>query len=204
MIKGEYIDFIRNSLPQVDKTDRFHREQVARAIDVAVSQVFQDAWNNNPVKKAMERYTVTVSKTPTSDATTGRYFINLGVDVVDLPRKTGGVFDVLTSSTTTTKFVPVSVLEGNQLYGSESSLPGNVVGYSWDGARTVEFWDMSAAEASAGVVVRVIQKFLSYGLTDYIPLPYGQEAVVTQMVREFLGATPPKDLVNDNADIRNG
>ena len=40
MTKIEYIDFIRNSLQMVDKTAKFHREQVAAAINNAVNTVF--------------------------------------------------------------------------------------------------------------------------------------------------------------------
>ena len=158
MTKAEYIDFIRNSLPMVDKTDKYHRKQVSAAINMAVNQVFRDMYASlgKTAKKSLERYTTLVSKTPATNVTTGRYEADIALDIVDLPRKAGGVFDVMTSSTTTTKFVPVSVLEGNQLYGAEASLPGNIVGYTWDGAHAVEFWDMSAAEASAGVVVRFI------------------------------------------------
>ena len=119
-----------------------------------------------------------------------------------MPRKAGGIFDILLSTTTTTKFVPVSVLEGNQFYGAEGSLPGNVIGYSWNGARTVEFWDMSASEAAADVTVRAIKQFKSYASTDNVLLPYGQDERIIELVRQFLGVIPPKDIINNNADIK--
>ena len=209
MTKQEYIHFIKNSLPQVDKTSKFHYEQIASAINVAINQVFYDIYDKNPkaFKKSLERYTIVRDYAGVTDPTvqvdTGRYGMTLNVDIVDLPRKTGGIFDVLSGSDNTTTFVPVSVLEGNQFYGSESSLPGTIVGYAWDGARSIEFWNMSASEASAGVKIRLIQQFKSYGSGDNVVLPYGQDQRIIEMVREFLGL-PPKDLVNNNADINNG
>ena len=204
MTKLEYIDFIRNSLQQIDDTSRFHREQVSAALNLAVNTVFYEMYKDNPM--SLERYTTVVSSTPSNavapGSTLGRYVSTLTVDVVDLPKKAGGVIEILTGTTTTTKFVPVSTIEGEHLYGSESSLPGNVIGYSLSGARYIEFWDMSAAEAAAGVVLRVIQQFKSYSNTDNVKLPYGQDERIIELVRQYLGVIPPKDLINDNADIK--
>jgi hypothetical protein len=153
----------------------------------------------------MDRYTTIyspLSALPAINSVTGRYESALSVDVVDLPRKTGGIISVSAPTTTTTVYVPVSFDEGNQLYGSESSLTGTVVGYSFTGPRTIEYWGMSAAEAAADVVIRLIKQFKSYDNTDNVLMPYGQDQRVLDLVREFLGATPPKDLINDNADIK--
>lgn len=61
---------------------------------------------------------------------------------------------------------------------------------------------MDAANAALGVYARVIKQFKDYGLTDNIVLPYGQDERIIELVRQYLGAIPPKDLVNDNADLR--
>jgi len=202
MTKLEYIDFIRNSLQMVDKTAKFHREQVAAAINVAVNTMFYDLFLKNPksFRKSMERYTTLVASVPALNATVGRYHSTLTVDVVDLPRKAAGIIEVLTSTTTTTRFVPITTMEGEQLHGAEASLPGNVIGFSFSGARDVEYWDMTAAEAAAGVVLRLIQQFRSYSSTDNVKLPYGQDANIMELVRQYLGVIPPKDLINNNAD----
>jgi hypothetical protein len=212
MTKAEYIDFIRNSLPMVDKTSRFHYEQVAAAINLAVNSVFHELYTKSPksVRKSLERYsTLSAKLTPTQNAAwRPRYRVTLSSDVVDLPKKTGGILEVLQWNEDgispelnhIVSFVPVSTMEGEQLYGSESSLPGNVAGYSWLGNRTLELWGLSSANASLGVSVRYLQQFRSYASTDRILLPFGQEQAIIDKVREYLGATPPKDLVNDNAD----
>ena len=208
MTKIEYIDFIRNSLQMTDETSRFHPAQVEAAINSAVNTVFYEMYAKNPkvMAKSLERYTTIYSPidiTPSANATTGRYESSLNVDVVDLPRKTGGVFDVIAKDQTpaVTKFVPVTPLEGDQLMGSESSLPGNVVGYSFTGPRTIEYWDMSAAEAVASVVARLLKQFKSYSNSDNVLLPYGQDERIVELVRQYLGVIPPKDLVNDNTNV---
>jgi len=202
MTKIEYIDFVRNSLQMVDKTAKFHREQVSAALNVAINTVFYEVYRDQPkmFAKSLERYTTLVSSTPATNATVGRYHSTLTVDVVDLPKKTGGIIEILTSSTTTTLFIPVGTMEGEQLYGSEASLPGNVIGFSFSGARDIEYWDMTAGEAAAGVVIRLIKQFKSYSSTDNVKLPYGQDARVMELVREYLGVIPPKDTLNNNAD----
>ena len=213
MTKAEYIDFIRNSLPQVDKTSRYQHQQVAAAINVAVNTIFYDMYKQQPksFKKSMERYTVWAINTPAINAYSGRYTSTITVDVVDLPRKSSGILEILQgtllglgpSDTTTTKFIPVSTMEGEQFYGSESSLPDNVIGFSFSGARAIEYWGMKAADATLGVYIRLIKQFKAYALTDNVILPYGRDQQIIELVRQFLGAIPPKDLLNDNADGRN-
>jgi len=221
MTKAEYIDFIRNSLPAMDKTRKYHREQVGIAINNAVNSVFWELYFKNPKKmaKSLERYSILLSDlTPTITVAgyRSRYVLSFNYDVVDLPRKTGGILEVLQLdgganpiiTTTTTNYVPVTTMEGEQFYGSEASLPGNVVGFSWMAGvwsnRYIEFWGMSAAEAAAGVSVRYIPQFSQLTATQEVLMPFGQDERIIEMVREFLGAIPPKDLVNDNADRQNG
>lgn len=209
MTKNEYVDFIRNTLPLEDKTNKFHPGNVEAAINLAVNTVFYEMYAKNPkvMIKSLERYTTIyepspIASPPTKSAITGRYQSTLPYDVVDLPRKTGGIIDIIANNETpaVTKFVPVNVLEGDQLIGSEGSLPGNIIGYSFNGARTIEYWDMSAAEATVSVVIRFIKQFKGYSATDNVLLPYGQDERIIELVRQYLGVIPPKDLVNDNAD----
>jgi len=201
MTKLEYIDFIRNSLQMVDKTAKFHREQVAAAINSALNTVFWEMYDKNPnvMKKSLERYAVATTNTTALNATTNRYNSTLTVDMVDLPRKGGGIVGIITTSTTTTKYIPLTVLEGDQFYGAESSLPDNVIGFSPTGSRKIEYWNMTGATA---VVIRLIKQFRSYATTDNVVLPFGQDERIMELVREYLGAIPPKDLVNDNAEMQ--
>jgi len=201
MTKAQYIDFIRNSLQMVDKTSKYHQEQVAAAINNAVNTLFWEMYERNPkvMRKSLERYTTLVSSTTALNATSNRWNSTLTVDVVDLPRKAGGIIDIITTSTTTTTYVPLTSMEGDQLYGSESSLPDNVIGFSFNGARAIEYWNMTGATS---VVIRLIKQFRSYALTDNVVLPYGQDEKIVELVREYLGGIPPKDLVNNEADIQ--
>ena len=201
MTKNEYIDFVRNSLQMVDKTQKYHSQQVAAAINHAVNTVFWEMYgkNGNVMKKSLERYTTLVTNTTATNATTTRYNSSLTVDVVDLPRKAGGIIGIIEDDTTTTKYVPVGVLEGDQLYGSESSLPDAIIGFSFDGIRTIEYWNMTAA---TDVIIRVIKQFNSYTTTENVLLPFGQDERIIELVRKYLGDIPPKDLINNEADTQ--
>lgn len=205
MTKAEYIDFIRNSLQMVDQTNRYHQEQVAAAINLAVNTVFWELYTRTPkvMERSMERYTTQITESVTTSTTTDRYITTLDVDVVDLPRATGGVIEVLSDVGSAGQlYVPMTTMQGEQLYGAEGTLPSlQIIGYSWSGAREIEYWDMDANNASYGVVVRLIQQFKSYSSTDNVLMPYGQDQRIIELTRQYLGAIPPKDLVNDNADI---
>jgi len=202
MTKNQYIDFVRNSLPMVDKTQKYHPEQVAAAINNAVNTLFWEMYgkNGNVMKKSLERYTTAVESTTSVHATTQRYVSALSVDVVDLPKKAGGVIDIIcTTGCATTVYAPITVIGGNQLNGSESSLPGNVTGFSFDGVRTVEYWGMGAPTE---VIIRLIKQFRSYTATENVLLPFGQDERIIELVRKYLGDIPPKDLINNEADTQ--
>ena len=205
MTKAEYIDFVRNSLQMVDKTAKYHHEQVAAAINVAVNTVFYGLWNNANanLKKSFERYTTLTDVLIEYNATTKYYLSTLSVDVVDLPRKTGGIFDIIDNgSSGYTKYVPLSPMEWAQLNGittsAEAKLPNNVVGFSFSGPRTIYFW---GSDMTGSHYVKLIQQFRSYSNTDNVLLPYGQDEKIIELTRKYLGDIPPKDLINNNADV---
>lgn len=214
MTKEEYIDFIRNSLPMVDQTSRFHEKQVEAAINLAVNTVFYELYESLPKnkKKAMEVYAITTSIIiGAEDVFVGRYKSTLSVDVVDLPRKGSGVFDIgyrqalAGVSHMKTLFVPLSPLEGDQLGRNaanrlEGALPGNVVGYAVTDPRRIEFYNFTEI-ANTDYYARLIKQFKSYSSTDNVKMPYGQDERIIDLVRQYLGLIPLKDIVNDNADI---
>lgn len=209
--KNEYIDFVRNSLQMVDQTAKYHPEQVAAAIDVASATMFWEMYEQNPkvMKKSLERYSTIITNSLVNTVYPPRYVAALTVDIVDLPKKAGGVLEVFSNyssqlGSTTTQFVPISTIEGQQLYGSESSLPGNVIGFSYTGKRIIEFWGnavtLAALKADGGVRIRAIQRFRSYSGTDTLMLPFGEDGRLMELVRDYLSGIPPKDTINDNAD----
>jgi len=205
MTKIEYIDFIRNSLSMMDKTAKFHREQVSAAINFAINSVFYDMFlkGDKSVRKSMERYSTLVLISPAINANTNRYTADLTIDVVDLPAVTGGILEVIrtlvNAANTTTQFIPVSTMAGEHLFGSESSLPSNVIGFSHSGAREIEFWGMSGFNSlTIKHYARIIKQFRSCANTDNIVLPYGKHEQIVEVVRQYLGVIPPKDLVNNN------
>lgn len=205
MTKIEYVDFICNSLQMVDKTAKFHKEQVAAAINNAVNTVFYEMYARNPksVRKSMDRYTVGLTSLAVAYplGANPRYTSTLTFDIVNLPTKCAGIIEIVQLNiNATTLFVPVTVLEGRQLYGSEASLPGNVIGYTLLDNRTIEYWGMDSVTADAGVYARLIKQFKEFADTDDLLLPYGQDERIMELVRQYLGMIPPKDLINTNAD----
>jgi len=215
MTKIEYIDYIRNSLQMVDKTSKFHRAQVETAINSATNTVFYELFQKNPksFRKAMERYAVTVTADVTTTSALNRYGASLTVDVVDLPRATGGILEVDSKTTLVelsglyTQFVPMTTMQGEQMYNSESALfrkstTATPIGFSYSRTRQIEFWGMRAADVllHGQVYVRLLKQFTSYANTDNVNMPYGQDERIMELVRQYLGVIPPKDLINNNRD----
>jgi hypothetical protein len=132
----------------------------------------------------------------------------VGFDIMNLPTKASGIIEIIAfdsgggPSNVSTKFIPVTALEARQFQGSEASLPGNVIGYTWAGNKVIEYWNMDATTAAAGVLAKIIKPFKSYSATDTFTPPYGQEQQIITIVREYLGVIPPKDTINNNADIK--
>ena len=219
MTKIEYVDYVRNSLRMVDKTAKFHRKQVETAINSATNTVFYELYMKNPksFRKAMERYAVTLEEDVTTTSALNLYGVSLTVDVVDLPRATGGVLEISKRDLTFdqsglyTRFVPMTTMQGQQMYNSESALYRKAstvgsnttpVGFSYSRTRQIEFWGMTAADVldHGQVYVRLIKQFTSYANTDNVNLPYGQDERIIELVRQYLGVIPPKDLINNNKD----
>ena len=199
MTKIEYIDYMINSLQAADKTNKFHPKQVEAAINFATNTVFYDLYRKNPksVMKSMERYAI--HPTPFTviyslGVAKPRYTTNLDFDVVNLPTKGSGIIEILEVDAsgdaiidTTTKFIPVSVIEGRQFYGSESSLPDNIIGYTLTDNRTIEYWGMTQAIANLGVHARIIKQFRYHTDTTDIMLPYGQDEKIMELVGLYMG-----------------
>jgi len=329
MTKGEYIDFIKNNLTQLDQTARYHSKQVEYAIEKVFNQVYYDMAKKSP--NSLERYSVLLTSIDSYlDTNTNRYvtgdhsayvydeqptdlgnannatvtttnrtgsfeiegsvalaasdpyiysdvahtftqydkikitissnnsqlpfdiiinevtvdsiiaeedkvieytvptagsypmkvsftsddddfeFIlklefasvsDLDLKYVDLPLKASGVLGVRLPTSTTLAFVPMTTMEMDLAYGADLTLGSSLIGYSAQNGQ-LEFFGMSADATT--LTVRIVQQFSEYDASDEVYPPYGKDFNITGQVLQILSQIPPKDLVNDNSDIKNG
>jgi len=125
----------------------------------------------------------------------------LDLKYVDLPLKASGVLGVRLSTSTTLAFVPMTTMEMDLAYGADLTLGSSLIGYSAQNGQ-LEFFGMSADATT--LTVRIVQQFSEYASTDEVYPPYGKDFNITGQVLQILSQIPPKDLVNDNSDIKNG
>ena len=202
MKKGEYIDYVRNSLALLDKTNKYHRNQVAFAIEKAFNSAFYELYQTNP--KNLDRYGYDITgATVVLDNSTNRYYTILSKKYVNLPGKSSGIITVNFTNTNTTTFVPVSDMEIGQLSDLDATLPGNVIGFIPTQDR-LYFYNMDGFRATKTLRIKIVLPFTEYGDDDEVFSPFGTDMKALEAVRRSLAMIPPKDLLNNNTDQTNG
>jgi hypothetical protein len=198
MTKGQYIDFIRNSLRRLDQTAKYHPNQVAIAIQHAFNTVFYEMYAVNP--KSLDVYAKQIiNATIAQDIATDRWYTTLSKSYVNLPCKSSGILTINTVTGTTLLFVPMNDMEMAQITDLDASLPANVIGYSVQPGR-IEYYNMDVITAGLELRILYIQEFNDYALSDEVIPPHGQDQKIMTLVRDFLAGIPPVDTINDNAD----
>jgi hypothetical protein len=66
----------------------------------------------------------------------------------------------------------------------------------------IEFKNMTAAIAEGTLTLDLLPNFTSLLDADNVPLPYGKNAEVLKMALEILGVVQPKDLLDNNSDLK--
>ena len=202
MTKAEIISFVWNNLQKVDKTNKYHRVVIEKAITIAFNQGYTDIFDRDP--RLLDNYTVSYgasgSITPAANATTGILEATLPVEYVPFPDKASGVRKVIPENygSIPDRFYPMNkqelVMAGSTLYGEIDDRWGYVVRkdilqlYKPSGAATFE------------IRIDIVQPFDAYSSSDTVIIPFGKDAQLLTAVIEILRTIPPVDLQDNNAD----
>lgn len=204
MTKKEHIDYVRNNLAQLDRTNKYHPNQVAFGIEQACQKIFYDLAQKSP--KDLDRYSfLSKDNAIAQDTSINRYYISLADGCYDVPLKASGVLELIDPSSTfadqPTLFVPMTSIEMSQLHGLEGTLGTSIIGYAYSqGSTSGMRIDLFGASDQDDITVRYLKRFTDYSDTDQVNLPYGKDYDISTMVLQILANIPPKDLINDNSD----
>ena len=211
MIKSEVRSLIRNTLPKVDKTNRFGDRYIDACIEKALASLYEDVWKDNPIN--LQRYTknygyvtpITVS----TEAGTGIKFSTLPESIHPFQDKCSGVRRISTVAQGGIMFFPMDFREMDLVAnGSFFATVTSKIGYAVNQTR-IEYYNMSGAVQATGVRMDLIIPFSKYGETDEVKIPEitqltgtnYQKATETfvDRVMKILGVVQPTDLKDDNS-----
>lgn len=207
MTKAEIISFVRNNLPKVDKTNKYHRIVVEKAITLAFNQGYSNIFDQDP--RLLDNYTKTYGAggTPidiTANTNTGIYESTIPSIYVPFRDKHSGVRHVATVGVTGFKFFPVRKQEfellPQTLVGELSS--GDPIGYYVVRGGTLEYSGVTAAVASAGCRMDIVIPFDQYASDDQVLIPFAKDLQLLTVVTQTLKDVPDVDLKDDNADTQ--
>ena len=211
MIKQEVRSLVRNTLPKIDKTNRWHDSYLNAAIEKVLAAMLHDLFTENPL--ALQRYTVPygyVTPIPVlTDNLTGIKYSTLPESIVSFEDKASGVRRISTIAQGQFMFFPMDFREMDLIpNGVYFSTVNSKVGYAVNQTR-VEFYNMPASIEQVGVRMDLIIPFSKYGEDDEVKIPEITMVIGTSYqkksetfidrVMNYLGIASPVDLLDDNA-----
>jgi len=202
MIKKEIRSLIRNLLPKIDKTNKYHDNVIDAACETVLNSMIADYFNKESqnVDQFTKRYGDDTPLTIVLDAITDTYYTTLPVGFVPLTDKASGVRRIFTVQSGGVMFYPMDAREFD-LAASNSNfyLLNNRIGYVVYPTR-VEYFSMDSSIATAGVRMNILTRFRDLLDTDTVGIPGNRTGEFTTAVLQYLGVIQPADLTDDNKD----
>ena len=199
MQKNHLRDYVRNLLPRVDKTNKYHPVVVDHAIEKALNGVFAEIAIKRPHE--LDQYATEIDLVLTQDEGSSNYWAALA-PYVPIPDKRSGIRLVEAQGDyAELTFIPLSQKEFFMYPNTyKSSLSDRIPYYITKDK--IYFYAPTAAVISSGVTVHQIVPFTAYEDTETVNIPDGMDDFVINRALEFLRAVPPVDLANDNNDVQ--
>lgn len=206
MIKKEIRSYIKNLLPKLDKTGKYHPRFVDAAIERVLIEMYQELFAVNPL--ALQRFTkgygYTTALSVLYEASTGIYYTTLPAKIIPFRDKASGVRRVSTPVSSGLSFFPIDKREVDLLgSGSYADTVTTKTGYVVTPTR-VEYYNISGAAITGGVKMDLIVPFSVYEDTDDVLIPETHieaQEVFANRVLSVLGVIQPVDLKDDNSDL---
>jgi hypothetical protein len=211
MVRAEIRGLIRNSLPRLDKTNRWHDMYIDGAIEKAIANLYEDIWKINPLN--LQRYTkgygYTTPVQVATEATTGIKYSTLPESIHPFQDKASGVRRISTMAQGSFTFFPMDFREMDLIAsGCYFDTVNTKIGYAVNQTR-VEYYGMTTAIQTMGVRMDLIIPFSKYAETDEVKIPEITEVTGTNYqkkastfvdrVMAILGVVQPVDLKDDNS-----
>jgi hypothetical protein len=205
MQKAEIRSLVRNSLPKIDKANRWHDEYIDRAIEKVIAQMYEDVWRFNPIN--LQRYTksfgYSTAITVSTEAGTGIKYSTLPESILPVQDKASGVRRISTIAQGAFTFFPMDFREMDLVAnGCYFDTINSKIGYAVNQTR-IEYYGMTAAIQAVGVRMDLLIPFSKYDETDEVKIPEIADVRTNETfmdrVMKILGVTAPVDTKDDNA-----
>lgn len=211
MQKQEVRSLVRNSLPKIDKTNRWGDRYIDGAIEKALASLMEDIWKANPLN--LQRYTVGFGYTypvqVQKESGTNIYYSTLPESIIPFQDKLSGCRRISTVAQGGFNFFPMDFREMDLISdGCYFDTVNTKIGYAVNQKR-VEYYGMTTTIQNAGVRMDLIIPFSKYAETDEVKIPeitaitgtnYQKKSeTFVDRVMAILGITAPVDLRDDNA-----
>jgi len=209
MIKSEIRSLVRNTLPRIDKANRWHDSYLNAAIEKAVAALYHDIFVINPL--GLQRYTKGFGYTTPiliqTEVATGIKYATLPESIIPVEDKASGVRRISTPAQGPFMFFPMDFREMDLVAnGCFFDTVNTKVGYAVNQTR-VEFYNLPAS--ITGVRMDLLIPFSKYDENDEVKIPEITEVIGTNYqkksetfmdrVMAILGIASPVDLRDDNA-----
>lgn len=204
MTKAEIISYVKNNLQKIDKTNKYHRIVIEKAITLAFNQGYSDIFDQDP--RLLDSYTKTYGAdgspvTIAAAANSGIFTATIPVPYVPFKDKKSGVRNIAPVVPGSFKFYPITKYEfeilPNTITGELNT--NDPRGYFVVRGGTVEFFGVDAVAAS-GCRMDIVIPFDEYGSTDQVLIPFAKDFLLVGGVVEALRTIPKVDLSDNNAD----
>lgn len=202
MIKEEIRSLVFNEAQRLDPKARYHPRFLDAVIEKCLNEMYWELYALDSL--ALQRYTVTYGRATavavSYEATTQLYYSTLPAKIVPFPDKCSGVRRVHTVIQGGMRFYPADFRELDLIQSSSyfSEVTDKVL-YAVNQER-IEYYGMTAAIATAGVRMDIIQPFSQYADTETVLIPEfrdGEGLSFDDRVKRKLMAIPPVDLSED-------
>jgi hypothetical protein len=205
MIKQEIRSLVRNTLPKIDKSNRYHDVYIDAVIEKAIANLYEEVWRMNPVnlQRYVKQYGYAVPIVVNVEAVTGVRYSTLPESIVPFQDKGSGVRRISTALQGALKFIPMDAREQDLLAnGAFFNSASTLIGYGVNQTR-IEYYGMSAAIQATGVRMDLIIPFSKYAETDEVKIPEIADTrtgeTFIDKVMKILGVVQAVDLKDDNS-----
>ena len=207
MQKQEIRSLIKNLLPRLDKSNKYHPKVIDSAIEKVLGEIYTEVFKRNSMElqRYCKPYGYTTALTVNLEPATGLYYTTLPAAIYPFPDKSSGVRRVSTIVQGGLTFFPIDQREHDLiLSGSNVDAVTSKIGYTVTSTR-VEFYNMSGTVLAAGVRMDCIVPFSVYSDTDTVLIPEekdDQGRTFIDRVLAILGIVRPIDALDNNADVQ--
>ena len=200
MIKQVLIELIQESLPQIDKTSKYHDLVVEKYITMAANTILGNLFRKN--SSGYDLYAKDYNATIVYDTDTDQYHSLYPAPIVQTIDPYNGVRSINTPKGKGLQFAPIRA--GEMLFYEDTvvSKLSSVIPYipERSGVLFVGKPVDNFNQTIVSIRMKLVVPFTEYDSDEFFHIPAGSDLEFIDTVLQLMGRIPPKDLLNDEKD----